>query len=154
MPSILWRRTIVFFVAIFSILTAFPVTSVVAEQPASIPQTLPQDSPSPTVLRANTRLVVVDVVATDGKGNPIPDLKAEDFSVLEDGKPQKISAFSFKQHNKATQVAGRSSSGFSNAPQYKDVSSLNVILMDSINGDFASYAYGRDELIKFLDKGS
>lgn len=65
MPSILWRRTIVSFVAIFSILTAFPVTSVVAEQPTSIPsQSSPQDAPSIPTLRANTRLVVVDVVAT------------------------------------------------------------------------------------------
>jgi VWFA-related protein len=105
-------------------------------------------------LRANTRLVVVDVVATNSKGEPVPDLKVEDFSVTEDGKPQKISAFSFKQHNKATQVTGATGGGFSNAPQYKDVNSLNVILMDAINGDFASYAYGRDELIKFLDKGT
>jgi VWFA-related protein len=155
MPLCLRWRTVISFVAVFTILTAFPLTSVTAEQPASIPQTLPQDSPSPRVLRTNTRLVVVDVVATDNKGNPIPDLKAEDFAVLEDGKPQKISAFSFKQHNKATQVpGGPSGGGFSNAPQYKDVSSLNVILLDSINGDFASYAYGRDELIKFLDKGT
>ncbi|HWF04070.1 MAG TPA: VWA domain-containing protein, partial [Candidatus Angelobacter sp.] len=114
-----------------------------------------QDSPSIPVLRANTRLVVVDVVATNSKGEAVPDLKAEDFTVLEDGKPQKISAFSFKQHNKATQVAGGpTGGGFSNAPQYKNVSSLNVILLDTINGDFASYAYGRDQLIKFLDKGT
>lgn len=143
------------FVAIFIILAACSILGTAVEQPASIPQTLSQESPSPTVLRTNTRLVVVDVVATDNKGNPIPDLKAEDFTVLEDGKPQRISAFSFKQHNKATQVAGGTAGGgFSNAPQYKDVSSLNVILLDAINGEFASYAYGRDQLIKFLDKGT
>jgi VWFA-related protein len=97
---------------------------------------------------------VIDVVATNSKGEPVPDLKVEDFAVLEDGKPQKISAFTYKQHNKSTQTASATGGGFSNTPQYKDVSSLNVILMDSINGDFASYAYGRDELIKFLDKGT
>ncbi|HEY2390662.1 MAG TPA: hypothetical protein VGK22_05775, partial [Candidatus Angelobacter sp.] len=102
MPLILWRRALVSLVAVFTILTILPVTIILAEQPASIPQTLPQDSPSSTMLRANTRLVVVDVVATDSKGNPIPDLKVEDFTVLEDGKPQKISAFSFKQNSKAT----------------------------------------------------
>jgi VWFA-related protein len=141
------------FHAICAILIVCSIAGV-AEHPASIPQTLPQDAPSPMVLRTNTRLVVVDVVASDGKGNPIPGLKAEDFTVLEDGKPQTISAFSFKQNGKATQVAGQPSSGFSNAPQYKDVSSLNVILLDSINGNFDSRAYGRDELLKFLDKGT
>jgi VWFA-related protein len=127
--------------------------SAAAEDTPSVPPASIQDQ-SPAVLRSNTRLVVIDVVATNSKGEPVPDLKVEDFAVLEDGKPQKISAFTFKQHNKSTQTASAAGGGFSNTPQYKDVSSLNVILMDSINGDFASYAYGRDELIKFLDKGT
>ena len=44
-------------------------------------------------LRTNTRLVVVDVVVTDSKGQPVSDLKAEDFALLEAGKPQTISGF-------------------------------------------------------------
>ena len=67
-----------------------------ADQSAS-PQTPSSASPSTTVLRATTRLVVVDVVATDSKGEPVLDLTADDFTVLEDGKPQKISGFSFQQ---------------------------------------------------------
>src|ERR1041385_956503 len=51
---------------------------------------------SDQTLRTNTRLVVVDVVATDSKGQAVPDLKAEDFTLLEDGKPQKIAGFSFE----------------------------------------------------------
>jgi hypothetical protein len=43
---------------------------------------------SSTVLRATTRLVVLDIVAVDEKGQPVPDLKADEFTVLEDGKPQ------------------------------------------------------------------
>jgi VWFA-related protein len=112
-------------------------------------------APSSTVLRATTRLVVVDVVAIDNKGNPVTDLKAEDFTVLEDGKPQKVSGFSFQRGSSATAVASSTGGGgFSNAPQYKNVSSLNVILLDAMNGNFAGHAYGRDELIKFLDKGT
>src|SRR5579884_1262526 len=112
-------------------------------------------SPSETVLRATTRLVVVDVVATDSKGQPVPDLKAEDFTVLEDGKPQKISGFSFKRGEIAKQVASTPTSGsFSNAVCFENVNALNVILLDGINGNFEGYAYGRDQLIKFLDKGT
>ena len=38
--------------------------------------------------RANTRLVVVDVVITDAAGHIVHGLKTQDFTVLEDGKPQ------------------------------------------------------------------
>ena len=61
-----------------------------ADQQSS-PQAQPSVSPSATVLRATTRLVVVDVVAVDGKGEPVPDLSVDDFTLLEDGKPQKLS---------------------------------------------------------------
>src|SRR5262245_52305665 len=38
--------------------------------------------------------VEVDAVVTDAQGVPVKDLRADDFQLLEDGKPQKISAFS------------------------------------------------------------
>jgi hypothetical protein len=44
------------------------------------------------VLKVKTRMVVIDVVAQDSKGKPISDLKQEDLTVLEDGKPR-ASAF-------------------------------------------------------------
>lgn len=126
-----------------------------ADLQSASPQAQPSVYQSSTVLRATTRLVVVDVVATDSKGDPVPDLKAEDFTLLEDGKQQKISGFTFQKGNTATLVASTATvGGFGNAPQYKNVSSMNVILFDALNGDFASHAYGRDELIKFLDKGT
>src|SRR5215831_7365753 len=50
---------------------------------------------SAAVLRTTTRLVVVDVVATDSKGHPVGDLGIDDFTLLEDNQPQKISGFFF-----------------------------------------------------------
>jgi hypothetical protein len=35
-------------------------------------------------------MVVVDVVATDNKGVPVPDLKADDFTVQEEGQEQPV----------------------------------------------------------------
>src|SRR5882672_1886686 len=61
--------------------------------------------PAKPVLKTNTRLVVVDVVATDSEGHAISGLDAQDFSVAEDGRPQKISGFGFQQGGtKVTQV--------------------------------------------------
>jgi len=45
------------------------------------------------VFRSTSRLVLVDVVVTSKKGEFVRDLKAGDFSVLEDGKPQRVTAF-------------------------------------------------------------
>ena len=106
---------------------------------------------SPTTLRANTRLVVVDVVVTDNKGQPVTDLKAEDFTMLEEGKPQKISNFSFQHPGVVPAPAARPlpPNVVTNAPQFA-TNSLNVILFDGVNGEFASQAYARDQLIKFF----
>jgi VWFA-related protein len=107
---------------------------------------------SKPVLKANTRLVVVDVVATDHDGQPVSGLEAQDFTVLEDGHPQKISGFNF-QHPAArvTQVVLRLPPNVvSNVPQQKS-SSLNVVLLDTLNGDFAGHAAAQDALVKYLD---
>lgn len=107
---------------------------------------------SPTVLRATTRLVVLDIVALDEKGQPIPDLKADDFTVLEDGKPQRISDFSF-HHPVAASAPARqlAPNVISNAPQFSSNSCMNVILLDAINTDFSSHAYAQDMLVKYLE---
>jgi hypothetical protein len=45
------------------------------------------------VFRANARLVQVDLVVTDKSGNPIIGLHKSDFTVLQDGKTQTVTAF-------------------------------------------------------------
>jgi VWFA-related protein len=47
------------------------------------------------VIKKEARLVLVDAVVTDKKGNYIHDLKQEDFRVYEDDKEQEITSFSF-----------------------------------------------------------
>lgn len=53
-----------------------------------------QDAPIPT-FSAGTRLVEVDVVAR-GKGAPATGLTKEDFTLFDNGKPQKIAFFSVR----------------------------------------------------------
>src|SRR5215472_4700035 len=61
----------------------------------------PQPTPTPAgqgdyKFRVESQLVLVNVVARDKSGKPVTDLKRDDFTVLEDGKPQKISSFDFE----------------------------------------------------------
>jgi VWFA-related protein len=65
--------------------------------------TLPAQSPknnapadSGNVFRTETKLVLVDAVVTDKKGNYIRDLTAKDFRVWEDKTEQTVKSFSFE----------------------------------------------------------
>jgi VWFA-related protein len=66
-----------------------------AAQPQNaVPQTVPPAQGSP--IKTNTRLITVDVVATDSHGNAARGLKAEDFQITEEHSgPQKIVKFEF-----------------------------------------------------------
>ena len=63
-----------------------------AQQPANPPAA---GAPG-TIFRSETRLVPVDVVVQDKKGNYIHDLEQKDFKVWEDNKEQQIKNFSFE----------------------------------------------------------
>ncbi|MCL6545251.1 MAG: VWA domain-containing protein [Bryobacteraceae bacterium] len=52
----------------------------------------------PTVkFETTTQLVIVNVVVKDKDGRPIENLKASDFTVFEDGKPQQIKVFEYQR---------------------------------------------------------
>lgn len=119
-------------------------------------QSSPQSSTAQTTptLRTTTRLVILDVVAVNEKSEPITDLTADDFTILEDGKPQKISDFSFHRPGSTAAPVRQLAPGVvSNAPQFVAGSCLNVILLDAINTDFSNHAYAQDMLDKYLESG-
>lgn len=107
---------------------------------------------SKPVFRSTTRLVIIDVVATDEKGAPVTGLKAEDFVVTEDGHEQTIADFSFHQPSSLGQAVRQPAPNIvSNSPAYTGNSALNVILLDGINTDFTNHAYAQELLVKYLE---
>src|SRR5437868_7212030 len=78
-----------------SAIVLFLVLGIVISVVALPPQFSKDDVNTPAV-RVSTRLVLVDAVVTDKAGQRITDLKKDDFTVLENGKPQKLSAFWFE----------------------------------------------------------
>ena len=106
------------------------------------------------VLKVKTRLVIVDVVARNSKGEPITDLKADDFTITEDGKPQHISTFSFQHPDaraRAPQAPALPPNTFNNLPHYQPNGALNVLLLDALNTSMPNQAYARESMIKLLD---
>jgi VWFA-related protein len=47
----------------------------------------------PPVFRVEVDAIELDAFVTDAEGNPVTDLRADDFEVLEDGRPQAITSF-------------------------------------------------------------
>ena len=161
------RNPIPFIVLLIAIAVAALAqqTSPAAGTPAAQVPTTPQAQPQPgeqpapaTVLKVRTRLVIVDVVALDHKGAPVGDLKAEDFIVQEEGKPQKISIFSFQQGTRgegqpaALVAATLSPNRLTNMPRFKTNSTLNVLLLDGINVTNVNQKYAREQMLKLLEK--
>jgi VWFA-related protein len=111
-------------------------------------------------LRVSTRLVVVDVVATDKKGAPVNDLKAADFNVQEEGAEQAVQVFSFHQPGAEPEksadpfaVPAKLPPGyFTNVPQYRTGGALNVVLLDALNSNLIDQAAMRDAMMNFLEK--
>src|SRR6267142_1817430 len=72
---------------------AIPLAVRAQEQPA--PPAAPPAAPQPGVMiKKESKLVLVDAVVTDKKGNYVRDLSQADFKVFEDNKEQQVSSFS------------------------------------------------------------
>jgi len=71
---------------------------VIALAPFSVAQGANQaPANAEATIKTQTRLVLVDTVVTDKKGNYLRDLTAKDFRVWEDNKEQEITSFSFEE---------------------------------------------------------
>src|SRR6267142_1701370 len=90
------RRTRVAAWLAAGLVCAIPCAVRAQEQPASPPpQAAPPAAPQPGVMiKKESKLVLVDAVVTDKKGNYVHDLSQADFKVFEDNKEQQVSSFS------------------------------------------------------------
>jgi VWFA-related protein len=113
-------------------------------------QQAPADVPTITI-RANTRLVVVDVVVTHKNGQPMTGLKPEDFTVEENGKKQKISVFVPPGIANRTAATPTPAGVFSNHPENLTPAGVpTVLLIDAANSPFKDQSYGRSQMLKYV----
>ncbi|HEX9110489.1 MAG TPA: VWA domain-containing protein [Terriglobales bacterium] len=113
-------------------------------------QQAPTEVPGITI-RATTRLVVVDVVVANKQGQPVSGLKAEDFTVEENGKKQKISVFvpPLVTNEKAPTAAPAGI--LSNHPENVGPAGIpTVLILDASNSPFKDQAYARSQMLKYV----
>jgi VWFA-related protein len=121
--------------------------------PQAAPQ-LPGEPPPPT-FRVEVNYVEVDAVVTDAQGNPVTDLSIDDFEVREDGRPQKISAFS--TINLPIERAERPL--FADAPIEPDVRTntgtegrIYMIVLDDLHTTFTTTPRVKSALRRFIEQ--
>jgi len=102
--------------------------------PAQKQNDAPADSGA--VIRTETRLVLVDAIVTDKKGEYVRDLEAKNFKVSEDGKDQPIKSFSFEAD---PQSPNRSQTHYL------------VLFFDNPSMGVADQVRARQAAVKFID---
>src|SRR5258708_12512919 len=109
-----------------------------------------QDQTQPTI-RVTTRLVQVNVVVHDKKGEPIADLKKEDFTIIDKGKEQKVAVFAVDSIDTPRKVWPKLPPNiFSNRIQRADTpTSTTAILFDALNTRFQDQPYPPNQISKF-----
>jgi VWFA-related protein len=113
-------------------------------------QQMPDDVPAITI-RANTRLVVVDLVVTNKSGQPVTGLKPEDFTLEENGKKQKISVFVPPGAANRPATAPVPPGVLSNHPENVLPAGIPIVLLlDGLNSSFANQSYARSQMLKYV----
>jgi VWFA-related protein len=114
-------------------------------------------STPPFVFKTSTHLVLVDVIATNAKGEPVTDLAAEDFLVSEDGHPQTLRSFSLQQpaHDRSDLQAVSQPlppGVVTNIPRHRKGDIWSVIVLDTLNSPMLDQSDTRQQLLKVLEK--
>ncbi len=126
-------------------------------QAAPTPPALPPANGTPTsqvgnvpVIRTATRIVILDVVVLDKKGNVVTGLTKNDFHVTDSGQPETLINFEAAgAHTPEPELTINSTTELDRvAPQ----APVNIILLDEFNTRFEDMAFARYSLKKYLDR--
>ena len=128
--------------------------------PPGAPATVEHDEDD--VVRITSNLVQIDAVVTDKKGRQVTDLKAEEFEILADGKPQQITNFSYVQNvadpeaaTTPAQLAGDKSGVVAPPParlRPEQVRRTVAFVFNDLEMSWESVYYARKAIKKFVDE--
>jgi VWFA-related protein len=128
-------------------------------------QTPPPPTSAASTIKVEVRVVLLDVVVINDKGDPVSGLFKDQFEVMEDGARQTISLF--EEHGR-TGPAQPAAAGleprqaqtsaleplpanfYTNSQTIKASDSVNVLLLDWLNTQPSDQTYVRKQVIKYL----
>jgi VWFA-related protein len=119
----------------------------------AVAMAVPQLTPIAPTFQSRTRLVQVDVVVRN-KSGPVMMLNQDDFTLLDNGKPQKISVFAVKGTPSSRQSAVPLPAGtVSNrvTRNGQEAASSTIILIDRLNTSPRDQRYASQKIVKFLE---
>jgi VWFA-related protein len=113
----------------------------------------PNKSDDQDVIKVSSSLVSLDVIVKDKKGKPVTDLKAEDFTVSENGVPQKITFFDSTLTSLG--VTGQSTDAVASAvekPQSPTGFPRNIIalVLDGQSTELGNLKHVREGMLKYI----
>lgn len=156
------RKILTSLILCFQLVTA----GLAQQQSPPPPSQKPEEQRRPTpqegdldVVKITTNLVQIDAVVTDGRGKRVTDLRADEVEMLEDGKPQTITNFSYIELGTAPIARPTTKEGERNLvpePPRKlrpeEVHRTIALVVDDLGLSFESAHFMRQALRKFLDQ--
>jgi len=152
-------RNLARFLSVGTFLLLLCATGVSQEK--SQPPSRPSQQEPPAVLKVTTRLITVDVVARDHHGDPVHDLKADDFQITEQAGSHKSQEqiASFRLLDRAMAKAPDSEKAalqlpagvYANLVTTKSLSvPPTILLVDGLNTDATAQIQVRQKMVRLL----
>lgn len=112
-------------------------------------------TPAPLVVQVSTELIQVDAVVTDHGGQPITDLHLDDFEVLEDGQPRRLTTFQYVPLSPGTAHSTASPAGAA-IPDRESPAAMGrqwmAVVVDDLSLSFESTVHVRDMVSTLADE--
>lgn len=119
----------------------------------------PAQTDQDEVIRTTTDLVQIRAVVTDKKGQPVDNLKQEDFEILENGRPQQASFFNAvriesaaprvtNNDRKPTETGEQAQRPIANIKPQRSI----VLFVDTLHLSAISLIRAKQQLRKFVDE--
>jgi VWFA-related protein len=140
---------------LLSALLVSTVSSLSAQQSTPSSPTAQKPQGNDLVFKSIVNRVILDVVVTDAQGKPVRGLDRRDFSVTEDGVPQRLLSFDLRDLDAASEslppnLPPLPVNTFLNLPRTPEKGPLYVLLLDLVNTEVPDQMWARQQLLKFI----